>query len=89
MYYKISNDQSIVAQILEALYKLKIQSVLVEGGTKLLQSFIDENFWDEARIITNTGLAIQDGVQAPLLAKAEKISGEKIYADTIDHYKHI
>lgn len=89
LHHKISNDQSIVAQILEALYQLRIQSVLVEGGTQLLQSFIDENYWDEAIIITNTGLAIQEGILAPLLTKAEKISGETIYADMIDHYKHI
>ncbi len=89
VYHKISNNQTIVAQILEALYHLRIQSLLVEGGTQLLQSFIDENFWDEAHIITNTELVIQDGIQAPLLANAERITGEKIYTDTIDYYKHI
>ena len=89
LYYKISNDQSIVAQLLKALYQLKIQSVLVEGGTQLLQSFIDEDYWDEAILITNTSLLIQDGIQAPMLKKAEKISSEKIYTDMVDHYKHI
>ncbi len=89
LYYKISNDQSIVAQILEALYQSKIQSVLVEGGTQLLQSFINEGYWDEAIIITNTGLTIQNGIQAPLLKYAEKIASEKIYTDTIDYYKYI
>ena len=89
LYYKISNDQSIVTQILEVLYQLKIQSVLVEGGTQLLQSFIDEDYWDEAILITNAGLAILDGIHAPALKKAEKISGDKIYTDTIDYYKHI
>jgi diaminohydroxyphosphoribosylaminopyrimidine deaminase / 5-amino-6-(5-phosphoribosylamino)uracil reductase len=89
LYYKISNDQTIVAQILEALYQLKIQSVLVEGGAKLIQSFIDENYWDETITITNTELSIQDGVTAPSLKSAERVSGEQFYADRIDHYKHI
>lgn len=89
LYYKISNDQPIVSQLLEALYQLNIQSVLVEGGTRLLQSFIEEDYWDEATVITNTGLAIQNGIQAPLLSNVEKLSGQKIYADTIEYYKHI
>jgi len=88
-YYKIESDQSLVYQMMAALYQLNIQSVLVEGGSRLLQSFIDENCWDEAIVITNTGLVIQHGIQAPLLKNAEKISGEKNYADTIDYYKHI
>lgn len=89
LYYKVANDKGMVTQILEALYLLKIQSVLVEGGSQLLQSFIDENYWDEAIIITNTELAVKDGIKAPLLTNGKKISGEKFYADTIDHYKHI
>ena len=37
---------------LQACYQQKIQSVIVEGGARLLQSFIDEGIWDEARVIT-------------------------------------
>jgi diaminohydroxyphosphoribosylaminopyrimidine deaminase/5-amino-6-(5-phosphoribosylamino)uracil reductase len=36
-----------------ALYDYGIQSVIIEGGAKLLQSFIDSMLWDEARIITS------------------------------------
>ncbi len=56
LYYQVSEDTSLVHQIINALYHLKIQTVLVEGGALLLQSFIDENSWDEARIITNRDL---------------------------------
>ncbi len=35
---------------MEALYQRKIQSLLVEGGRQLLQSFIDDELWDEAYI---------------------------------------
>ena len=37
-------------QICEVLYKKEIQTVLVEGGTQTLQSFIDTNLWDEAYV---------------------------------------
>jgi len=38
-------------QILDRLYEMEIQSVMIEGGHMLLQSFIDENLWDEARVL--------------------------------------
>jgi diaminohydroxyphosphoribosylaminopyrimidine deaminase / 5-amino-6-(5-phosphoribosylamino)uracil reductase len=66
-YYQISEDSLLVHQILQALYMLNIQSVLVEGGARLLQSFIDDGSWDEARIITNTRLSIGEGLPAPQL----------------------
>ncbi len=88
-FYKISKGISFIAQLLEALFQLKIQSVLVEGGTKLLQSFIDENYWDEARIITNTEMEIPDGIPAPVLSNAEKVCSQKILSDTIHYYKHL
>lgn len=89
LYNKISNEKSVVAQILESLYQQNIQSVLVEGGAKLLQSFIDENYWDEARVITNTELEIPAGINAPLLSNAERTSTEMILNDAIHYYKRI
>ncbi|MEP7141340.1 MAG: bifunctional diaminohydroxyphosphoribosylaminopyrimidine deaminase/5-amino-6-(5-phosphoribosylamino)uracil reductase RibD [Ferruginibacter sp.] len=89
LHYKISNEKSFITQILAALYELKIQSVLVEGGATLLQSFIDENYWDEARIITNMELEIPAGKKAPLLLNAERVSTKKILTDTIHYYKHL
>ncbi len=53
LYRKMATGNSILQQIVASLFEMKIQSVLVEGGAKLLQSFIDEGFWDEARVITN------------------------------------
>jgi len=45
----------------------KIQSVLVEGGAKVLDYFIQNNYWDEARIITNTQMNIGEGIKAPVI----------------------
>lgn len=86
-YYQITNDVSIVHQIVHALYQMKIQSVLVEGGARLLQSFIDENMWDEARIITNETLAMPGGIPSPDIGNATMISSEKLFTDSIDIYK--
>ena len=86
LYYKLTKDASLVRQIVNALYQLKIQSVLVEGGAKLLQSFIDEGLWDEARIISNEELMITIGLNAPLLKNAEKIFEQKLLSDKIVTY---
>ena len=52
-YYKLKKDENILLQIAGALYEMNIQSVMVEGGAKLLQSFIEEGIWDEAWVISN------------------------------------
>jgi diaminohydroxyphosphoribosylaminopyrimidine deaminase/5-amino-6-(5-phosphoribosylamino)uracil reductase len=65
VYYQVTEDASLVHQLLNGLYHLNIQSVLVEGGAQLLQSFIDEGSWDEARVITNLSLIAGEGLPAP------------------------
>ncbi|MEO6550447.1 MAG: bifunctional diaminohydroxyphosphoribosylaminopyrimidine deaminase/5-amino-6-(5-phosphoribosylamino)uracil reductase RibD [Ferruginibacter sp.] len=87
IYYKIRQEGSFLAEVMKALYLLKIQSVLVEGGSSLLQSFINEGLWDEARVITNTSLEITWGISAPVLVNASEISTTRILFDTIRIYK--
>ena len=55
-----------IKSILEELYQQNIQSVIIEGGSKTLQSFIDTNMWDEARIFT-ANKKLSDGVKAPII----------------------
>lgn len=71
--------------ILESLFKQQIQSVLIEGGGSVLQSFIDANLWDEARIITgNTNFS--SGTQAPNI-EGQKIREEVFYGDHISYLR--
>ena len=85
-FYQVTHDVSLVHQIVHALYQLKIQSVLVEGGAKLLQAFIDEGLWDEARLITNTGLHIPNGLSAPLLNNHVLLREDEIMSDQIHYF---
>ena len=87
-YYQVTPDISIILQIINALYQLKIQSVLVEGGARLLQSFIDEGLWDEARIIKSSELRILSGLEAPQLQHAIKIEEQTILSDTVEIFKY-
>jgi diaminohydroxyphosphoribosylaminopyrimidine deaminase/5-amino-6-(5-phosphoribosylamino)uracil reductase len=83
LYYQVTKDVSLVHQISNALYQLKILSVLVEGGPRLLQSFIDEGYWDEARVITNEQMFAGTGIEAPVLGAGELVQTESLGTDTI------
>jgi diaminohydroxyphosphoribosylaminopyrimidine deaminase/5-amino-6-(5-phosphoribosylamino)uracil reductase len=85
-YYQVAEDAGLVHQIVNALYQLKIQSVLVEGGARLLQSFIDEELWDEIRIIKNEKLIINNGLPAPEVELKEAGEEMKISDDSIKIY---
>lgn len=65
-YIKIDFQKNILPQILKELYHRSIHSVIVEGGTTLLNSFIDKGLWDEARVFI-APQKIGDGVKAPTL----------------------
>ncbi|MFN2262498.1 MAG: bifunctional diaminohydroxyphosphoribosylaminopyrimidine deaminase/5-amino-6-(5-phosphoribosylamino)uracil reductase RibD [Psychroflexus sp.] len=64
-------QQKLPKQILEKLYKHNLQSVIIEGGGVTLQSFIDDNLWDEARVFTREN-TIENGIKAPVLNKKPK-----------------
>jgi diaminohydroxyphosphoribosylaminopyrimidine deaminase / 5-amino-6-(5-phosphoribosylamino)uracil reductase len=85
-YYQVTEDTSIVHQMLNGLYRLGIQSILVEGGAQLLQSFIEEGLWAEARVITNRQLIATGGLPAPVLHKAQLTKTETVFSDTIRYY---
>lgn len=91
LYSRLSNEKNLLPQILQVLYKMNIQSVLVEGGAQTLQSFIDHECWDEIRIIQSATaapafLSNEKGIPAPKLPAATHISHEKIKSDSIDIY---
>lgn len=52
--------------LLTYLHEHRVQSVLIEGGSQLLQGFIAENLWDEARVLEGN-LFLGEGVKAPTL----------------------
>jgi diaminohydroxyphosphoribosylaminopyrimidine deaminase/5-amino-6-(5-phosphoribosylamino)uracil reductase len=69
-FCKVPFGKNALKELLTLCYNLNIQSVLIEGGAKLLQSFIRENIWDECRIITHQDLWIENGLAAPTIENA-------------------
>ncbi len=87
-YYQLPGNGSVPKQLLKAMQSLNIQSVLIEGGAALLQSFIDEKIWNEARIITNRKWEIANGLPAPELSGAYLTDEINLFSDNISFYIH-
>ena len=88
LYYQIKEDENVIGQVINACYHLSIQSVLVEGGASLLQSFINENKWDEATIITNDIVSIGEGLSSPDLKQSHFVKKDTIRNNTIQYFSH-
>jgi diaminohydroxyphosphoribosylaminopyrimidine deaminase/5-amino-6-(5-phosphoribosylamino)uracil reductase len=88
IYFKMDAAPSIAESICKACYALNIQSVLIEGGAQLLQTFIQHSLWDEARIITNQQLYVGRGLYAPALFHHHLEASEQLDADRIDYFSN-
>lgn len=88
-YYPLPTGEAAIADMLRQLYQLQINSVLVEGGARLLQSFINSGLWDEARIITNRSLHIADGIAAPVLIQNQFIHQKTLGNDSIAYFTNL
>ena len=77
----IDFSSSILPQILAVLHQNQIQSVIIEGGAQTLQSFIDQNIWDEARIFIGKAI-FKNGTKAPLIQK-ENLTKINILSDQL------
>ncbi|WP_264538560.1 bifunctional diaminohydroxyphosphoribosylaminopyrimidine deaminase/5-amino-6-(5-phosphoribosylamino)uracil reductase RibD [Flavobacterium sp. N1736] len=64
----IDFNQNIIPQILTVLHQNQIQSIIIEGGLQTLQSFIDQNIWDEARVFIGK-TSFEKGIKAPVISK--------------------
>jgi diaminohydroxyphosphoribosylaminopyrimidine deaminase/5-amino-6-(5-phosphoribosylamino)uracil reductase len=87
-YYKINENENLLTAILSILKQRNLTSLIVEGGTVLLQSFIDPGCWDEARVISNKTLLIENGIAAPVLKNNMLIKKEQVLTDEICYYNN-
>ncbi len=83
-YVIIDFSANLAKEICDALHQHNITSVIIEGGTKTLQTFIDENLWDEARIFKGA-VCFKNGLPAPKL-KGTLQHQNKILTDTLSVY---
>ena len=87
VYIKLERE-NFTDQLIHLLFEMNIQSLLVEGGSKTLQCFIDNNLWDEGRIIVNENLIIENGIAAPETKNFTLKKRERYLNDVIHYYKN-
>ena len=63
-YAIVPFTRNLLPSVMNLLYEQGIQSMIVEGGKKLLESFITSGLWDEARIFTGQRI-FGSGIKAP------------------------
>ncbi len=63
-YIKVDFDKNSTQVIVDKLFENNIQSIIIEGGKKTIQSFIDAHLWDEARVFIG-GINLNKGTKAP------------------------
>ena len=83
IFEEIDFSENIAKQICVVLERLNIQSIIIEGGTQTLQTFIDENLWDEALVFVGD-TSFQKGVKAPIIKK--QFNEKLIKGDVLKRY---
>jgi len=79
-------SKNTVVEIVDLLYREELHSVIIEGGRKVLQTFIDANMWDEARVFKGTAFLL-DGNAAPIL-KAVSNNSQRLIKDELLIYRN-
>lgn len=86
LYETVDFNDQLPASIAKVLFKYDLQSVIIEGGHRTLQSFIDAGLWDEARIFKGN-VQFNDGTPAPTL-DAMPVQKQKILNDELLTYRN-
>ena len=80
-------SHDILPQMMAYLHAHKVQRLLVEGGSVLLQSFIDSGLWDEAYVEEAT-FSLGSGVAAPNIDKVYEKEEIGCFGHRIKHFLH-
>jgi diaminohydroxyphosphoribosylaminopyrimidine deaminase / 5-amino-6-(5-phosphoribosylamino)uracil reductase len=76
------------SDIFNKLYEQNILSIIIEGGTKTIQSLISAALWDEARVIKSE-IELSNGYRAPALENEKFLYQYPSGTDAIYHYKNL
>lgn len=78
--------ENMAQEVCTYCFENNIQSIIVEGGLQTLQSFIDANLWDEARIF-EAKVILNEGIPAPNLPNKQLKHIQYITNDQLTVYR--
>lgn len=85
VYSTFDYSKPVLPQLMSCLYKQKKQTLLVEGGTRLLQSFLDSGLWDEI-FIEKSSSRLGSGIKAPQINGETGCTTGEYFGVRFDHY---
>lgn len=84
-WVKIESDDFLDG-VMETLYQRNLTSIVVEGGTKTLQTFIDKGLFDEIYVFESKQ-NLGEGIPAPVLKNAKTLTQQQLQDNTLTIYQ--
>lgn len=86
-YIQPDYSRELLPQLLTHLYQRELQTLLVEGGSQTLQTFIDAGIWDEM-VVEKSACKLHSGIKAPAINSKIAYTTKKHFGVDIRHYIH-
>ena len=87
IYESTTFDVDVLKKICDICHKFGIQSIIIEGGSETLKSFITENIWDEARIFKGH-ISFNKGIKAPTINNSKSQKQQILTDELIYFFNH-
>lgn len=86
-FVQLQEEAPLLPQIMQDLRQRNVLSVMVEGGTYLLESLLQANLWDEALVFKSQQKTLGEGIKAPAMAHGQLQGIQTLGPDQLLHYQ--
>ncbi|GAB3194508.1 diaminohydroxyphosphoribosylaminopyrimidine deaminase/5-amino-6-(5-phosphoribosylamino)uracil reductase [Pontibacter aydingkolensis] len=87
-FVQLHEQEPLLPQIMQDLHRRNILSVMVEGGTFLLESLLQANLWDEAMVFKSKYKNLGEGIKAPSMIYGQLHDIQTLGPDHLLHYRN-
>ncbi|SFG63903.1 bifunctional diaminohydroxyphosphoribosylaminopyrimidine deaminase/5-amino-6-(5-phosphoribosylamino)uracil reductase RibD [Pontibacter chinhatensis] len=87
-FVQLQEEAPLLPQIMQDLHQRNVLSVMVEGGTYLLESLLQANLWDEALVFKSQQKTLGEGIKAPVMAHGRLQGIQTLGTDQLLHYRN-
>lgn len=85
-FVQLREQEPLLPQIMQDLHQRNVLSVMVEGGTFLLESLLQANLWDEAIVLKSRHKTLGSGIKAPSRIYGHLQRTQTLGPDQLLHY---
>ena len=86
-FVQLQEQEPLLPQIMQDLHRRNILSVLIEGGTFLLESLLQAGLWDEAIVFKSKDKTLGSGIKAPSMIHGQLLDTQTLGPDQLLHYR--